>query len=63
MRYFITAIETATGFKHEEEVENVDKTVSDLEVQGYSNIVISERWSSLDEMFESCEKEGLYDRV
>ena len=69
MRYFINAIENESGFNHEEEVgkEDVDKIIAELETQGYTfvsieeSVSIEERWSNLEEMNETLEKEGLYD--
>lgn len=62
MRYFITAIESNTGIEHQEEVrkEDVDKVVSELQTQGYLDIRVNEGWSDLNEMYETLEKEGLY---
>ena len=59
MRYFATAIETETGCSFEQEVsgnEEYNKLKNELENEGYSRIRLDERWSDLNEMYDSLEQ-------
>ncbi len=56
MRYFVTAIETETGYSFEQEVSGNDeynRLKTELENEGYSQIQLNERWTDLNEMYAS----------
>ena len=56
MRYFVTAIETETGYSFEQEVSGNDeynRLKTELQNEGYSRIQLNERWTDLNEMYAS----------
>ena len=50
MKYVLRAVEAGTGYTFEEEVSSPD--IPDM--PGYVDVTIEERWSDIDEMYESC---------